>query len=466
MLIVADDLSGAADCAIGFANAGRRTVVALGADEAVQAAHDAAAGRAAVIALDTDSRRLAPADAATRASQAWRALGGTGTEAQAQDASVRTSTRRLYKKIDSTLRGNWVAEVAALQPLAGLAIVAPAFPATGRTVRDGRVYVRGVPLGETDTWQLEHAGQTADLQPMLEAAGLRTAQLAVDRLRSMQPDALAQTIAAYTDNGAHALIVDTESEADLNLLARATLALREAFFWVGSGGLARELAALPALFDVDAPAPISPVRREGPILTLVGSLSAVSGAQCALLRERTGMAELTVPPAVLRDVAKHPDSAAWQAKIGAPLAAGADLLVRIGRDDAFDPAEGAQLSTALATLVEPHIGHIAGLIATGGETARAMLGAAGIGSLELLSEVEPGVAVAQPSDDARRLTIVTKAGAFGSEHALYGAWLHLRGMQERAQATGHGAGHSASGSQRHHEPCREAATANEHPSEH
>jgi uncharacterized protein YgbK (DUF1537 family) len=425
MLIVADDLSGAADCAIGFANAGRRTVVALGADEAVQAAHDAASGRAAVIALDTDSRRLAPADAARRAAHAWRVLGGT--------PGVRAAQRRLYKKIDSTLRGNWVAEVAALQPLAGLAIVAPAFPATGRTVRDGRVYVRGVPLGETETWRLEHAGRTADLQPMLEEARLRTAQLGIERLRDAPADALARAIAAHIESRVQALIVDAQSEADLNLLARATLALNDAFFWVGSGGLARELAGLPELFDTEAPSPLLPAHRDGPILTLVGSLSAVSVEQCALLRERTGMTELTVPPAVLRGAANHPERAAWRAAIGAPLAAGVDLLVRIGRDDAFDPAEGAHLSMALAALVEPHIGHLAGLIATGGETARAMLSAAGIGSLELLSEVEPGVAVAQPSDDARRLTIVTKAGAFGSEHALYGAWLHLRGMQEAAQ---------------------------------
>ena len=32
MLIVADDLSGAADCAIGFTNAGRRSVVSLDLD--------------------------------------------------------------------------------------------------------------------------------------------------------------------------------------------------------------------------------------------------------------------------------------------------------------------------------------------------------------------------------------------------------------------------------------------------
>jgi uncharacterized protein YgbK (DUF1537 family) len=447
MLIVADDLSGAADCAIGFANAGRRTVVALGANEAAEAARDAAAGRLAVIALDTDSRRLAPAAAASRAAQAWQVFGGT--QATGASPDLRTSQQRLYKKIDSTLRGNWVAEVAALQPLAGLAIVAPAFPATGRTVHEGRVFVRGVPLGETETWQLEHAGKTADLQPMLEEAGLRTARLAVERMRDLQPDLLAQAIEEHIRAGVQALIVDAQNEADLNLLARATLALRDAFFWVGSGGLARELAALPELFGSNAPAPMAVLRREGPILTLVGSLSAVSGAQCALLRERTGMAELIVPPVVLRDVENHRDSAQWRTAIGAPLAAGSDLLVRIGRDDAFDPSEGAHLSTALAALVEPHVGHLAGLIATGGETARAMLGAAGIGSLELLSEVEPGVAVAQPSDDGRRFTVVTKAGAFGSDHALYGAWLHLRGEHEAAQEAAHEAAQPGSQSAAH-----------------
>ncbi|HEY3599266.1 MAG TPA: four-carbon acid sugar kinase family protein [Paraburkholderia sp.] len=419
LLIVADDLSGAADCAIGFANAGRRTVVAL---DVAQMAQAVAASGAAVIALDTDTRRLAPAEAARRVADAWDSLGGTG--------------RRLYKKIDSTLRGNWVAEVAALQPAAGVAIVAPAFPATGRTVREGRVYVRGVPLDETETWRLEHAGRSADLQPMLEAAGLCTARIGVDVLRG-EPAALAEAITECGRNGIEALIVDAETEADLNTLARVTAALGDACFWVGSGGLARELAALPDLFDSAAAARGEPTRHAGPILTLVGSLSAVSVQQCAMLRERTAMPELIVPPAVLRGGADHPERAEWQAAIGAQLAGGADLLVRIGRDDAFDPAEGAQLSTALAALVEPHVAWLAGLIATGGETARAMLGAAGIGSLELLSEVEPGVAVARPSDDARRLTIVTKAGAFGSEHALYGAWLHLRGDTEPARAGRH-----------------------------
>ncbi|MFP6559065.1 four-carbon acid sugar kinase family protein [Paraburkholderia sp. B3] len=408
LLIIADDLSGAADCAIAFASAGRATSVVLNAACGSSAAE--------VMAIDTDTRRLPPDDAARCTSAAWQAQRGSG--------------RRLYKKIDSTLRGNWAAEVAALQALAGLAIVAPAFPATGRTVRDGRVFVRDVPLENTETWQLEHVGRPADLRALLAEAGLRAETLGVEILRG-DPRALSEALSAAARSGAQALIVDAHTDADLRALAEATVASDDALFWVGSGGLARELAAVSGLFGEAGrkhPERKPAAYREGAVLVLVGSLATVSARQCALLREHTGIGEVVVPPAVLRAGARHPHWTQWQARIGAHLAGRADLLLRIGRDEAFDPAEGAQLSMALAALAHPFFAHLGGLIATGGETARAMLATAGIDSLQLLGEIEPGVAVARPHAHAH-LTVVTKAGAFGSEHALYGAYRHLRGQE-------------------------------------
>ncbi|SAK43416.1 HPr kinase [Caballeronia hypogeia] len=407
LLIVADDLSGAADCAIAFAAAGLKTVVSLDAS--------ASAADATVIAADTDTRRLTPAEAAQRTANAWRTLRAPG--------------RRLYKKIDSTLRGNWTAEVAALVRVAGPAIVTPAFPATGRVVRDGRVIVRGVPLEETETWQLENAGQNAGLRAMLDMVGLRVAHVPLDAFRAAPRDvaAMVASAAASTD-GVDAIVVDAETSDDLASLAHVTAAVEEQFFWVGSGGLARELAALPDLFDANAALPkattVAPAR--GPILALVGSLSAISERQCALLCAEAGVCETTVPPAVLRGGVNHPDWRAWQERIGASVRNQEDAIVRIGRDDAFDPAEGARLSNALAALVAPHFDQLGGLIATGGETARAMLAAANVGSLELVREIEAGVALGRPST-GNGPAIVTKAGAFGSEHALLGAYLHLRG---------------------------------------
>ena len=417
LLIIADDLSGAADCAIGFACAGRRTVVTLDSTRA-----PAGASAFDVIAADTDTRR-ASLDAAARLTvDTWRALGGPD--------------RRLYKKIDSTLRGNWAAEIAALQPLAGLAIVAPAFPAMGRTVRGGRVFVHGQPLETTDTWQLENAGKHADIAGQLEGVGLSTAALEGAALRAA-PAELAGMVAAYATSGIQALIVDAQTGEDLAALARATVSVDEALFWVGSGGLAREMASLSRLFSVAQEVPdrseaLTILSHGGPILALVGTLSAVSDEQCATLRERGAVAELIASPDMLRAGAGHAQWHTMQARIGAHLATQGDLLLRIGRDDAFDPAEGAQLSAALGRLVAPHFGKIGGLIATGGETARAMLRETGIDFLQLVTGIEPGVAIGQPLDAhqregrAHRPGVVTKAGAFGDGQSLYAAWRHLR----------------------------------------
>ncbi|MEZ0601215.1 four-carbon acid sugar kinase family protein [Paraburkholderia sp. IW21] len=407
MLIIADDLSGAADCAIGFACAGYRTVVTLDAAQPFPAD---------VIAADIDTRRLAPAQAGERAAAVWQ--------------TFRQPGRRLYKKIDSTLRGNWAAEVAALQPLAGLAIVAPAFPATGRTVLGGQLFVHGNPLVTTDTWQLEHANRCADPRAMLAEAGLTTALVDLPTLREGS-DALAARIARIAADGTQTLIVDAETAGDLLTLARATAPLNDRLFWVGSGGLARELASMPGLFDgsarADAARPAPRAAHGAPVLVMVGSLSAVAERQCAVLREQGNVRELIVPPAVLRLCERHTDWPVWQTRIAAALGARVDLLLRIGRDDAFDPVEGALLSAALAALAQPHFAALGGLVVTGGETARAMLGAIGIGNLELVAEIEAGVALGQPlgAGAPAHLRVVTKAGAFGTDHALYAAWRYL-----------------------------------------
>jgi D-threonate/D-erythronate kinase len=235
-------------------------------------------------------------------------------------------------------------------------------------------------------------------------------------------------IASASADGIDAIIVDAETSDDLAALAQVTASSDDAFFWVGSGGLSRELAALPDLFDADADTrdDSANAASQGPLLALVGSLSAISERQCAMLRTEAGVAEFIVPPAVLRGGAQHAQWQAWHERIAACVRNREDAIVRIGRDDAFDATEGARLSNALAALVAPHFDRLGGLIATGGETARAMLAAANIGALELVREIEAGVALGKPATGSGPM-IVTKAGAFGTEHALLGAYRHLRG---------------------------------------
>jgi uncharacterized protein YgbK (DUF1537 family) len=409
ILIIADDLSGAADCAVPFARAAHRTVVV-----ALQRLGLDACSDRITLAVDADTRRLPSHEAAQRTRASYMAH--------------RRAGQRLYKKIDSTLRGNWAAEVAALRPLAGMAIVAPAHPSLGRTVSGGNVYVGGRALADTEFWKLEHAHRPAAIGAQLREAGLATETLDADLLRD-DPEALSARIVACASRGLDALILDTRLEHTLRTVALATASTQAAFFWVGSGGLAREIAALEPARAVDA---VDLQPPAGPSLVLVGSLSAVADRQCAVLRERGPMRELVVPPSVLRQGPKHAQWPSLHACIGECLAAGTDLLLRIGREQALDPSEGALLAAALATLVGPHVAKAGAVIATGGETARAMLVEAQIDSLELVAELQTGVAAGVPRDGRpHRPYIVTKAGGFGDDHALHAAWSRLRPAPSR-----------------------------------
>src|SRR5476651_2676804 len=158
LLIFGDDLSGTADCAVTGASLGLASVVMFN----VHMTHEMPE-RIDVLAIDLDCRRSA-ADVAARANaDAWQALKRPG--------------RRLYKKIDSTLRGNFAAEVAALVPLAGMAIVAPAFPAAGRTTRDARQWLHGVAVETSEVWCNEGIAGRADLVEMLKQQDLRVSVL-------------------------------------------------------------------------------------------------------------------------------------------------------------------------------------------------------------------------------------------------------------------------------------------------
>jgi uncharacterized protein YgbK (DUF1537 family) len=131
-LVIADDLTGASDAGLQFAKRGLRTVVWLDRQPALLAID------ADVIVVDTDSRAATPEDAS------WRL--------KTLLARVRPLTpSRVFKKIDSTLRGHIGAELRALLDALpdALAIVCPAFPKQGRTCRDGVVFVHGIRVDET-----------------------------------------------------------------------------------------------------------------------------------------------------------------------------------------------------------------------------------------------------------------------------------------------------------------------------
>lgn len=402
ILVVADDLSGAADCGIAFRRAGLSSVVLFSGD--------AVGGNADALALDADSRHLPAQQAAAlhlRLVQRHLAPG-----------------MLLYKKIDSTLRGNFAAELAAIVPSAGVAIVAPAFPDTGRTTRNGRVYVRNVPLEQTETWRYERLTGVGDIATMLERSGVRPGRVGLHLVRGEQM-AFCRALDGMARDGAEAIVCDAETDDDLAAIADASAHMHSRHFWVGSAGLARHLPKAAGLTAAPSAADLI-IELHGPVLVVVGSLSEISRAQVRHLAAQSRVVAVAVPPDTLRHGEADP---AWQAAVSAIDAAldrNDDVVLTIGADGSQDLSEGWLLCDALARLVVPVAARIGGLAVTGGETARALLTALAAVGLRLVCEIEPGV-VLSTVEGGRALPVITKAGAFGTPETLQHCRAVLRG---------------------------------------
>lgn len=406
-LIIADDLTGAADCAVAFAKRGMSAIVSW-ADGTI-------AEEVPVLAVDADSRRLSAAAAASR-----------------QRAVLNARYRQqqgVYKKIDSTLRGQPAAETAAL--IAALrvaaenmvAVMAPAFPATGRTTEGGHVLVQGKRLEETPLWALEHTYASAYLPDVLATAGLRAGITPLDVVRQGRA-ALGEHIIGAVREGVDAVVCDAASEADLRAIAEATLPMADRLLWVGSGGLAAALAEL----EPEMAASPAPSRRDlGGILFVVGSLAQASRAAAARLVGERQVRPVVVPPAVLLKDEKGAERDDLAQLVTAALAAGEDVLVEIGLSDDPDLGRGAEMAARLGGLLASAASQMSALFVTGGETACALLDRLGVEGIRLFEEVEPGVPLGLTIGDVA-LPVVTKAGAFGGEETLVRCLDRLHGL--------------------------------------
>lgn len=350
LTIVADDLTGACDTGALFAGRGPVPVGVW-----PRRPHGPGVG-----VVDTETRGLGAADAAGRVG----AVAGEGPH---------------FKKIDSTLRGRIGAEIEALMAATGAAtaLVCPALPAQGRQVVDRVLTVDGVPVAETALAQDPEFPKPA------------TSSSVVDLLRPQLDRPLGWVPLAQIreDTGAlvarlgrlagTVLVVDAETDADLDRLAHAAVALSPPPLLAGSAGLAQALARRLGLLG--APVLVPTGRRW---LVVAGSRHPATRRQLAEARA-AGLAVVAAPDVEEAD----------RARVAATVAAEARAWLERGERDA--------------------------VLVTGGETASALYAALQADGLELLGAILPGVALARLHAAAHpALPVITKAGGFGGPALL------------------------------------------------
>ncbi|MGY2047407.1 3-oxo-tetronate kinase [Methylobacterium sp. JK268] len=403
---VADDYTGASDLANTLTRAGLRTVQTIGVPDPGLALPDV---DAVVVALKSRSIAADEAVARSREAERWLRARGAGHV-----------MFKVCSTFDSTDAGNIgpVTDALRADADAGIVLVTPAFPETGRTVYQGHLFVGAVPLHESPL-------KDHPLNPMRDSNLVRVlarqsrAPVGLVDLATVAagPEAVRARLAVLAAEGKGAAIADAVFEADLTTLGEACLADPVSTGASGLGlGLARALVAsgrVPATAaDAARGEPVG-----GPAACLAGSCSQATLAQIAA-------AEAVMPVRRLdaeRLMAGDDEVEAALAWAGQRLAAGpvliassagpeavAALQARHGRE-----AAGHAIETAMARIAEGLVlrGGLRRLVVAGGETSGAVVDALGITAFRVGPEIAPGVPVLDTVDRPMRLAL--KSGNFG-----------------------------------------------------
>ncbi|MCJ7544918.1 MAG: four-carbon acid sugar kinase family protein [Phycisphaerae bacterium] len=353
--ILADDFTGAAELA--------GVAMRCGLSAEVQESYDLASA-ADVIVLNTDSRSLPPPQAAALVAEVARPL--------------RQAAPWVYKKVDSVLRGPIVAEIeAALDALAlERAMLCPANPSLGRTVRGGHYYIGNVLLHQTSfAADGEYPAATSDVLALLGQGAM--------------PISLLQPGGDLPPRGI--LVGQAESAADLAALARRvdehTLPVGGAEFFAAvleAKGHARAKAA-----------PVMPPGR-GPRLWVCGSAAAYAARTIAQARAH-GLPILPMPQEVLTGAAAAPKAMrTWADQAAEALGQSGAAVVSIGTGSER-PGSAEALTVHLAELAAAVLDRcgVKQVYVEGGATAAALARRMGWGRFAALGELAPGVVALQ-----------------------------------------------------------------------
>lgn len=409
VLIVGDDLTGSNGAATGMARRGMRTVtLRVGeAHEQITARRDAYHA----LVVTTDSRHLPAAEAARLTAAAVRA---------AWPASFVSS------RCDSTLRGNVGAQAQAVidtvrtltdREVIGLCM--PAFPSADRQTVGGLQLMSGRRLELTElardvrtpmTTSSVAAALTKDSTLTCAQVGLETVTAGGEVLES----ALADQLASSPD----VLIGDAFTEAHLDELARAALAVRPDALWVGidPGPGSWAIAHRMGLTGGDS---------ARPLLAVSGSATELTRTQLAALgqaRDLSVVRPVFVPGTRRIDV----EATARDVRRDLRAAAGTRSIVLLATvldvSDIFDltEAEADDIPAALGRVVRAVLDStddaapIGGLYTTGGDVTAEVLDGLGGAGIEIHAEVVPlATAGFVVGGDHAGLPIVTKGGLVG-----------------------------------------------------
>lgn len=402
--VIADDFTGANDAGSGLAQAGARVNVLFDSEQPDPGA------AADVWVVNTDSRALPAPQAAERMRRAlalWPRQADSGW---------------LFKKIDSTLRGNLGVETEAALLYCGapLALVVPAVPELGRITRAGQCYIHGRLLTDTEFASDPKTPVTTAsvVQRLREQSDLPCGLLTLAQVRG---DRLTDDLAQAAQE-VRMLVVDAENREDLMRIMQAAAALPQRPLLVGAAGLSQALGELLA------------PRPPAPVLAVVGSMSEMTRLQVSRLQQRYPVTLVDIEIDQLFSHSHPSHQLRWQQAVTQALRAGQHCVIRTCQHDdqraaiaalceqhRLNRAQlGEQICAELAMLTRAVLAEVqpAGLYLSGGDVAIAVARGLGASGFALQGQIAGCVPWGRLLNVTEPRLVMTKAGGFGDADTL------------------------------------------------
>ncbi len=396
LVILGDDLSGTTEAlAASLGGQAPGTVYLRLSDFRAHLAHGGRAEDGRRDALDLDVRQ-APAPAAH-----------DRYAAAIQAALPRERSDVLLLKVDSLLRGNIAAALAAVPPAPHRPVVlAPALPAQGRRTLRGRVCLAEGAASSPGAFE----GARADVAA---AAACPTALVDLHVVRA-GPQTLSTELGRLADRGVVA-VCDAENDDDLDAVTAAAIEHRHPVL-VGAGGVAAALGRVlgrdPVGTDGRSPSTVracsEPLEPTAPVLVVVGTAEASARPQVARLHQAGAVVE-SVEPSGRRSADEAVEALHRALRTGCAV-----LQVTPGPMDVDRSSRVLdRLADTAAAVLTRH--PLARVVLTGGATARAVLTRLRVDTLRLQCQVHPGATHLKTDDDRH---VVTRPGSHGGPDSL------------------------------------------------
>jgi len=404
--VIADDFTGACDAGVQFRKQGLETIVLTAVDfpSDFKSLFD-------VLVVDTETRNLPSEDAYRKVRRAVSLLRQNNIEL-------------IYKKIDSTLRGNIGAEINAVIDELDIeaVIVAPAFPSQKRTVVNGQLLINGVPIEKTEYADdpLSPVSISRVSKLIERQTGRKVGEIHLSDIRR-DINLIIREIRKHIQADKRIIVADAESESDLKRTAEASCAL--GLLSCGSAGLASAVS--------------SKITAQSGILIISGSLNSVTLNQIetAVRNLNLRVIQPHLSGIIFDEEKLEAASDDLVKEAGKIIAEGRDVIIRLadsksliseitetGEKQGMSKLQVADillsvLSMAARKTLEKH--NFYGLILIGGETSIKIMDALDAKAVRIEGELLPGIPSGRiTGGEYDGMQIVTKAGGFGDSYTL------------------------------------------------